>query len=189
MADAPGDDHLASACRTVREMPPDCLAGWREALARHLNPHAGMTVLDVGAGTGVFATALVDWFGVEVLAIEPSAAMRAQIPTHPGVRILDGRAECLPVPDTSADGAWLSRVTHHAVDLPATAGELRRTLRPGARVLIREVFPERSDRRPLVRFFPETRRKIDTYPTLEQTCRAFAAAGFDQIALEAVTQP
>jgi ubiquinone/menaquinone biosynthesis C-methylase UbiE len=189
MADTPGDDHAAGGYRTVREVPPDDLAAWREAVALHLDPRRGMTVLDVGAGTGVFAIAFADWFGVEVLAIEPSAAMRAQIPTHPAVRILDGRAECLPVLETSADGAWLSRVTHHAVDLAATATDLRRALRPGARVLIREVFPERCDRRPLVRFFPETRRKIDTYPTLEQTCVAFTAAGFEQIALQVVSQP
>ncbi|MQY10761.1 hypothetical protein SRB5_08740 [Streptomyces sp. RB5] len=42
-----------------------------------------MTVLDVGAGTGGFAAAFREWFGVRVLAVEPSAAMRALIPVAP----------------------------------------------------------------------------------------------------------
>lgn len=171
-----------------RAIPHDGLANWREAVGRHLDPCPGMTILDVGAGTGVFANAFADWFGVGVLAVEPSEAMRTQIPAHPNVRVLDGRAERLPLPEASADGAWLSRVTHHMTDLTATAGELRRVLRPGAPVLIREVFAGRCDRIALVRFFPETQRVFDTYPTVAQTSAAFTTAGFEQIAVQAVPE-
>jgi hypothetical protein len=34
-------------------------SGWREAVGRHLRPFPGMTVADIGAGTGVFATAFL----------------------------------------------------------------------------------------------------------------------------------
>src|SRR4030095_15768075 len=54
--------------------------------------------------------------------------------------------------------------------------------------LIRQGFPGRVDRVELVRWFPETARTIDTYPSVEGTCKAFAAAGFHQDALEQVRE-
>lgn len=182
------DDQTAAAFKAVREVPRDGLAQWREAIRRHLRPSPGMTLADIGAGTGAFTAAFSDWFGLGVLAVEPSSAMRAQIPHRPGVQVLDGHASALPLPDGSADAAWLSTVIHHIPDLEAAAREIRRVLRPGAPVLIRQAFPGRADRIELVRWFPETARTIDTYPTVEQACHAFATAGFRQEALEQVPQ-
>jgi SAM-dependent methyltransferase len=57
-------------------------------------------VLDLGAGTGQFAAAIAGWFGVEVVAVEPSGGMRAQAARahpHPGVRWVAGVAERLPL--------------------------------------------------------------------------------------------
>jgi SAM-dependent methyltransferase len=182
------DVQAAAAFQTVREVPREGLGEWREALRRHLSPSPGMTLIDIGAGTGAFATAFADWFGLGVLAVEPSAAMRARIPAHPGIRVLDGQAAALPLPDGSADAAWLSTVLHHIPDLQAAAREIRRVLRPGSPVLIRQPFPGRCDRIELVRWFPETARTIGTYPSVDQTCRAFAAAGFRRDALDQIPQ-
>jgi SAM-dependent methyltransferase len=182
------DGQTAAAFQAVREISRDGLAHWREAVRRHLNPSAGMTLADIGAGTGVFAAAFGDWFGISVLAVEPSAAMRARIPRRPGIEVFDGHAGALPLPDGSADAAWLSTVIHHVADLEAAAQEIRRVLRPGAPVLIRQVFPGRADRLEIVRWFPETVRTIDTYPSVEWTCQAFAAAGFGRDALEQIPQ-
>jgi SAM-dependent methyltransferase len=182
------DDQTATAFKDVREVPLDGLGHWREALRRHLHPCPGMTLVDIGAGTGAFASAFSDWFDLGVIAVEPSAAMRAQIPRRPGIRVLDGGADALPLPDRSADAAWLSTVIHHIPDLETAAGEIRRVLRPGAPVLIRQPFPGRTDRIELVRWFPETARTIQTFPTVERTCRAFATAGFHRDALEPVSQ-
>jgi hypothetical protein len=44
------------------------------------------------------------------------------------------------------------------------------------------------DRVELVRWFPETARAVDAYPSLADTCNAFAAAGFHQEALESVRE-
>jgi hypothetical protein len=55
-------------------------------------------------------------------------------------------------------------------------------------VLIRQGFPGRLAGVELVRWFPETARTVETYPTLAETCRAFAAAGFRQEALEQVRE-
>ncbi len=135
------DDQTAAAFKAVREVPRDGLGHWRAAIRRHLSPSRGMTLVDIGAGTGQFAAAFSDWFGLSVVAVEPSAAMRAQIPRRPGIRVLEGDAGALPLPDDSADGAWLSLVLHHIPDTEAAAREIRRVLRPGAPVLIRQGFP------------------------------------------------
>ena len=193
------DERTAAAFKAAREIPREGLAEWREAIERHLRPTPGMTLVDIGAGTGQFASAFADWFGLTVLAVEPSAAMRAQIPQTPAVEALDGDATALPLQDRSADAAWLSLVIHHIPDLAAAAHEIRRVLRPGAPVLMRQGFPDRhapagelaQDGIELVRWFPETARTANTFPSLRDTCAAFAAAGFRLEALEPVreTQP
>jgi SAM-dependent methyltransferase len=182
------DEQTAAAFKAVREVPREGLSEWREAVRRHLRPAQGMTLVDIGAGTGQFAAAFSDWFGLSVLAVEPSAAMRAQIPRAPAIRVLEGTASALPLPDASADAAWLSLVLHHIPDLGDAAHEIRRVLRPGAPVFIRQGFPGRLDGVELVRWFPETARAVDTYPSVEETCEAFAAAGFRQHALEQVRE-
>src|SRR5215216_6316137 len=125
---------------------------------------------------------------LSVLAVEPSAAMRDQIPRTPAIQVLEGTASALPLPHGSADAAWLSLVLHHIPDLEVAAHEIRRVLRPGAPVLIRQGFPGRLDRVELLRWFPETARTVATYPSVEDTCKAFAAAGFHQDALEQVRE-
>lgn len=185
------DDQTAAAFKAVREVRREGLEQWRDAIRRHLSPSPGMTVADIGAGTGAYAAAFSDWFGVTVLAVEPSAAMRAQIPHRAGIEVLAGEATALPLPDGSADGAWLSLVIHHIADLAAAAREIRRVLRPGAPVLLRQGFPGRVDTTRTFpwEFYPEIAQKVtDTYPSVEHVCEAFATAGFRRDALEQVPE-
>jgi SAM-dependent methyltransferase len=182
------DRSTAAAFKAVRELPRERLGEWRDAVERHLRPSPGMTIVDIGAGTGAFSAAFTDWFGVTVIAVEPSDAMRARIPQRPAIRALEGDADALPLPDASGDAAWLSLVVHHIPDLRVAAREIRRVLRPGAPVLIRQGFPGRVDGVELVRWFPETARTVDTYPSVAHTCEAFAAAGFRCATLEQVSE-
>jgi ubiquinone/menaquinone biosynthesis C-methylase UbiE len=190
------DEPTAAAYKAVREVPRDGLAEWLEAVRRHLRPSQRMTLVDIGAGTGLFASAFSDWFNLSVLAVEPAAAMRDQIPRTPAIRVFEGNASALPLPDDSADAAWLSLVLHHIPDLGAAAREIRRVLRPGAPVLIRQGFPDRyepsghlkQDTIELVRWFPETARTANTFPSLTATCQAFEAQGFHEAALEQVRE-
>jgi ubiquinone/menaquinone biosynthesis C-methylase UbiE len=101
-------------------------------------------VLDLGAGTGLFSVAIAQWFGTEVVAVEPSEGMLRQARTraHPQVTYIGGLGEQLPLRDGCCDSAWLSTVIHHLSDLAACAGELRRVVRPGGWVLIRNAFPD-----------------------------------------------
>jgi SAM-dependent methyltransferase len=182
------DQATATAYKAVREIPREGLVEWREAVRRHLRPAPGMTLLDIGAGTGQFSVAFSSWFDVTVLAVEPSAAMRDRIPDTEAIRVFEGDASALPLADESADAAWLSLVLHHVADLDAAAHEIRRVLRPGAPVLVRQGFPGRLDEVELVRWFPETARAVETYPSVTDVCHAFGAAGFRMEALERVRE-
>jgi SAM-dependent methyltransferase len=179
------DDSAAAAFRAARHVPRDGLAHWRDAVGRHLTPRPGMRLLDLGAGTGAWSAAFTDWYGAEVIAIEPSEAMRARS-TYP--RILAGEATAIPLAANSLDGAWLSTMIHHVADLPAAATELRRVLRPGAPVLIRSAFPGHHEQITLFRFFPEAVQVLDSYPGIDKVSSVFATAGFRDVALEPVPQ-
>ncbi|HEV2592997.1 MAG TPA: methyltransferase domain-containing protein, partial [Gaiellaceae bacterium] len=182
----PYDTQVATAFKASREVPRAGLEEWRAAIERHLRPLPGMTLVDIGAGTGAYAAAFADWFGIDVIAVEPSAAMRSHIPS--AIPAHDGDACALPLPDDSADAAWLSLVLHHVLDLERAAQEIRRVLRPGAPVLIRQGFPGRLEGVELVRWFPETARVANSYATIDEMCGAFATAGFRREALEPVRE-
>lgn len=180
------DDGDAAAFEATRHLSGEGLGAWREAIGRHLGPHPGQRLLDLGSGTGSWARAFTSWFdGVEVLAVEPSAAMRARSVYLP---VVAGHAGHVPVGDGVVDGVWMSTVIHHVPDLVAAAYELRRVVRPGAPLLIRSAFAGRHDGIGLVRYFPETAAVFDTYPSVAAVEAAFAAAGFTTVALERVTQ-
>jgi ubiquinone/menaquinone biosynthesis C-methylase UbiE len=179
------DNAAAAAFQASRELALDGLSAWRAAVGRHLAPRPGMRVLDLGAGTGRWATMLASWYGISVVAVEPSPAMRAR--SRCGC-MLAGHATALPLGPATMDSAWLSTVIHHLPDLPAAAGELRRVLRPGAPVLIRNAFPGGHHGIGLFRFWPEAIAVLDTFPTVAAVRTAFAAAGFSYVALEPVRQ-
>src|SRR5215468_8242238 len=95
------DEQTAAAYKAVREVPRDGLDEWRDAVRRHLRPSPRMTLVDIGAGTGAFAAAFSDWFDLSVVAVEPSAAMRDQIPRTPAIEVIEGSAGALPLRDAS----------------------------------------------------------------------------------------
>ncbi|MER7444027.1 class I SAM-dependent methyltransferase [Micromonospora avicenniae] len=180
-------DHAdAAAFEATRHLTDDGLASWRAAATRHLAPRPGMRLLDLGAGTGSWARTFTNWFpGIDVVAVEPSEAMRSRSmfePTHAG------DAAHLPLADDSVDAAWISTVIHHVPDMTAAAHELRRVLRLGAPVLIRSAFAGRHQAITLFRYFPEAIRVLDTYPSIADVESAFADAGFATAAIEQVPQ-
>ena len=90
----------------------------------------GRRVLDLAAGTGKF-TRLLEPTGAELVAVEPVAAMRAQlVAALPTVTALDGTAEQIPLPDASVDAVVVAQAFHW-FDAPAALAEVRRVLRSG----------------------------------------------------------
>jgi ubiquinone/menaquinone biosynthesis C-methylase UbiE len=179
------DNADADAFQATRQLTGDALTPWREAISRHLDPRPGMRLLDLGCGTASWSHAFRTWWPtIDVLAVEPSAAMRERAVLHP---VLPGHAAAIPAGDASVDGVWLSTVIHHIPDLPAAAQEIRRVLKPGAPLLIRSAFPGRHKGLTLCHFWPETITVLnDTYPTITTVEQAFT--GFTTTALHQVTQ-
>lgn len=184
-------DALAASYEAARAIPIDGLTAWREALSPYLPPAGRLPLLDLGCGTGQFAVLLADWFGVHVVAVEPSPGMLAQaraLRPHPGISYVRGDAGRIPFARQSCGAAWLSTVIHHLPSLSDCASELGRVLASGGRVLIRSSFPGRHEHITLFRFFPGASRIASTFPSVETVAAAFRPAGFEIEALASVPQ-
>jgi ubiquinone/menaquinone biosynthesis C-methylase UbiE len=95
----------------------------------------GTTVVDVAAGTGKLTRQLVPT-GARVVAVEPLAEMRAQLEAVvPGVEVLEGTAEALPLPDAEADAITVASAMHW-FDLGHALPEFHRVLKPGGRLAV-----------------------------------------------------
>src|SRR3954452_22437361 len=114
-----------------------------ERVAAELGVAAGARVLDVGAGTGKLTQPLLA-AGLDVVAVDPLSGMRAALAAGVGAeRVLDGRAEAVPLPDASLDGA-VSADAFHWFDGERAAEELHRVLRPGAGLVLMWLIGERE---------------------------------------------
>jgi SAM-dependent methyltransferase len=101
-----------------------------EAAVEWLVPEGARTVLDLGAGTGKLTRSLAAR-GLEVVAVEPIAEMRANLSAAlPEVRALDGTAEAIPLEDDSVDAITVAQAWHW-VDPEVATAEVARVLRPG----------------------------------------------------------
>jgi ubiquinone/menaquinone biosynthesis C-methylase UbiE len=116
------------------------LSCWGEAADRNLGLLAIKdsydTVLDVGCGTGRALAKLASTGrpGVQWVGIDPAenmckiAARRTQ--GIPGVRILDGCFESIPLPSQSVDYLFSIFAFHWTTNLEASVRELQRVLKP-----------------------------------------------------------
>jgi SAM-dependent methyltransferase len=109
--------------------PPDAL-GW---LVENLRIRPGARVVDLAAGTGKL-TRLLEPTGADLVAVEPVAGMwKVFAEILPGVPIVAGAAEALPFADETAHAVTVAQAFHW-FDRDRAFEELRRVLRPGARL-------------------------------------------------------
>jgi SAM-dependent methyltransferase len=107
------------------DYPPELLAWLGDALRLG----SGRTVVELGAGTGKF-TRLLARSGVDILAVEPVDAMRAELAAAlPGIVSIAGTAQAIPVADERAD-AVLCAQSFHWFASTAALEEIHRVLRP-----------------------------------------------------------
>jgi ubiquinone/menaquinone biosynthesis C-methylase UbiE len=162
-----------------RALSAPAAATWRTTIAQFLPLTNGLTILDLGSGTGRFSTFLADSFGARVIGVEPARGMRrlAMQDRHPTtVAFVAGTAEAIPLRDRSCDAAWLSQMFHHVRDRGACAGELRRVVRAAGRVLVRGTFAEGQNGFPtLLHFFPGVREIFKDLPGVDETVATFKA--------------
>ncbi len=117
----------ASAYAEHRPDYPRAAVDWAvEPVADQPEPR----VLDLGAGTGKL-TEVLSRCGFQVTAVEPDAAMLAQLRHRmPQVDAREGAAEAIPAPNASFDAVLVGQAFHwfdHERALP----EIGRVLRPG----------------------------------------------------------
>jgi ubiquinone/menaquinone biosynthesis C-methylase UbiE len=123
--------------------PPEAIA----LLVAGLGLAAGMRVLDLAAGTGKLTRRLVE-LGTSVVTVEPVEGMRAQLADAvPGVEVLDGTAEAIPLPDASVDVVTVAQAFHW-FDAPKALAEIARVLVPGGGLAI--LWNERDESTPWV---------------------------------------
>ncbi|MEA2232073.1 MAG: hypothetical protein QOD83_1889 [Solirubrobacteraceae bacterium] len=85
----------------------------------------GRDVIDLAAGTGKLTRDLLAR-GLDVVAVEPRAEMRAAI--EPPARVIEGSAEAIPLPAGSADAVAIAQAFHWFA-VPAALAEIHRVLR------------------------------------------------------------
>jgi SAM-dependent methyltransferase len=122
-----GFERAASEYERARpSYPPDAVDYLREILPIG----RGTRVLDLAAGTGKLTRLLVP-SGADLLAVEPVAAMRTALQQAvPGVEVLPGTAEAIPLADGSVDAVTVAQAFHW-FDAGAALAEIARVLRPG----------------------------------------------------------
>ncbi|WP_338051537.1 class I SAM-dependent methyltransferase [Pseudonocardia acidicola] len=109
----------------VRPSPPADAVEW-------LLPGGCEVAVDVAAGTGLLTRALARRVP-QVVAVEPDPRMRAVLSARsPGVRVVEGRGEAIPLPDASADAVLISSAWHW-MDPDRAVPEIGRVLRDGGR--------------------------------------------------------
>jgi SAM-dependent methyltransferase len=93
---------------------------------------AGLTVLDVGCGSGVLTEELARRVRPEnVAGVDPSPLLEACAERVPGAELRKGKAEALPWPDDAFDAALAQLVIHFMDDPGAGVAEMARVVRSG----------------------------------------------------------
>jgi SAM-dependent methyltransferase len=113
----------ADAYERARPSYPGAAIDW-------LLPPDARRVLDLGAGTGKL-TRQLRTRGLDVVAVEPSEGMRAQLSRGlPGVPVFAGSAEQIPLDDASVDVVVAGQAWHW-FDPARAVPEVARVLKPG----------------------------------------------------------
>lgn len=132
---------------------------WAEEIQRHTPLKKTDWVLDLGCGTGLFASHFAELLPGRIVGIDFSRAMLRQAlrKSRPAnLHWAQGAVESVPVAGRSLKAVFLSQVWHHLPEPERAAREIFRCLAPGgglyvktfshdqikARWDLREIFPE-----------------------------------------------
>jgi len=151
-ADAPGQDRLGRAgFESGSDVYERARPGYPDEAVVHLAASTGITggsrVLDLAAGTGKLTRQLRDR-GARCIAVEPSPSMREVfVRTVPGVPVMGGTAEEIPVATGTMDAVVVAQAFHW-FDPEVALAEMARVLRPAGGLAL--VWNERDESDPMV---------------------------------------
>jgi len=115
-----------------------------------LELHPGMHVADVGAGDGEWSDALAEQVGPagHVYSTEVDEGhvekIQRRVEDASNVTVILGGEENTGLPDACCDAIFLRLVYHHFTNPDRMRAELRRALRPGGRVVVVEITPQKG---------------------------------------------
>lgn len=180
-------DETAERYDAARLLPEETLALWMDTLRKSVPSGSFMNILDLGAGTGRFTSCLRDTFRCPVVAVDPSEAMLGQGQRRQlhNVQWMSGSAESIPLWDKSVDLVWMSQVFHHLKDPTIAIQEVRRVLRPGGYLAVRNSTLESEGGIQLSRFFPEL---PDISIPREDIITVARDCGFETMTVQSVPQ-
>jgi SAM-dependent methyltransferase len=137
------------------------------------------TVVNVGAGAGSYEP-----LDRHVIAVEPSATMRAQRP--PGLApAIEARAERMPLGDDSVDAGMATLTIHHWTDPEAGLRELRRVAR-GPVVILTFDIDVLAKFWLIDEYLPEVLEDDrGRFPSIERVSRALGSASVEPVPVPA----
>ncbi len=182
---------VASRYQMGRALPAETYDLWMRELQEMLPPAPVRAVLDLGCGTGRFAGPLQALFHCPVTAVDPSPAMLDQARASGGKDIswMEGSAEAILLADDAVDLVWMSQIFHHLDDPSRAFPEIRRVLRAGGFLAIRQGTREADAEIEWRNCFPEA-VAIDEprTPSRRDILQRVAAHGMALVARQAVHQ-
>ncbi|HTV72943.1 MAG TPA: class I SAM-dependent methyltransferase [Candidatus Acidoferrales bacterium] len=128
--------------RDYAQFRPSYAAAAVDAVLEGLAPPEELTIVDIGAGTGI-ATQLLKARGAQVIGVEPNEQMRAQALAL-GCDVRLGNASATGLPNACADVVTAFQAFHWFCT-PEALREFRRVIRPHGRLAAVWNFFDRSD--------------------------------------------
>lgn len=145
----------------------------------------GLTIADIGCGTGYLARGLLG-LAAKIICVDRSQAMldqareRVTREADAGVALefRRGPLDQLPIADAELDGLVAGMVLHHLSDLAPAAAEFRRALKPGAAAVVLELEPHAED------WMREAHGDRHLGLDARDVVKALARAGFEELSVD-----
>ncbi len=166
-----------------------------DRMAGHLGDIEGKHVLDLGAGFGGAARALVRDYGAKVTCLNLSTVeneRNRELTREAGlgdrIAIVDGSFDDMPFSETLFDIAWSQDAILHAPDRRAVLDEVARVLRPGGDFIFTDpmqsdMLEEPSALKPIY-----DRIHLPDLASIGFYRRELADRGFEEVAIEELTR-
>jgi ubiquinone/menaquinone biosynthesis C-methylase UbiE len=127
---------------------PQYVSWMADRIMAWLEPSAGDQVADIGSGTGLFLSRLMEIASADkpILCVDPSQPMLDLLPDDPRLTPICATAEQIaagevPMPTPTVDAFVFKEAIHHVKDIPGTLRGLADRLNPGGRILIVSLPP------------------------------------------------